>query len=140
MTITLDAQNVFKDAREMQAAAILQMEAGDIRDAAEKAWCATLQAANAVILAHAGFVPDRTPKTSQCLNWLKAQDSRFEPLVGRYYSRQGHLHGEVFYFGLIEPRSEVERRITETAGYIADAERLADLPPIGAAMPPGLRP
>ena len=122
------------DARNMHEAALVQMKAGDIRDAAEKAWCATLQAANAVIAAHAGVIPDRTPKTSQWLNALKAKDRRFEPLVGRYYSRQGHLHGEVFYFGLIEPRSEVERRIIETEGYIADAAKLAALPTIGATL------
>ena len=44
----------------------------------------------------------------------------------RYYTRQGLLHGECFYLGFCEPREEVERRIRETAEYIADARELAD--------------
>ena len=102
------------------------MAEGDIRDAAEKAWCATLQATNAVILAQTGLSPERTPVTSLELNKLRAASNRFESLVRRYYTRQGLLHGECFYLGLCEPQEEVERRIRETGEYIADARELAD--------------
>ena len=42
-------------------------------------------------------------------------------LVRRYYTRQGHLHGDCFYAGLCDP----ERRIRETTTYIDDTEQLA---------------
>ena len=126
MTMTLEVQALFDDANAMQDAALSRMMAGDIRDAAEKAWCATLQATNAVILAQTGVLPEKTPVTSLELNKLRASSSLFEPMVRRYYTRQGHLHGECFYLGLCEPREEVERRIGETEDYIADAIELAD--------------
>ena len=125
MTVTIEESALFEDANAMQEAALSQMMAGDIRDAAEKAWCATLQATNAVILAQTGVLPERTPVTSLELNKLRANSSLFETLVRRYYTRQGHLHGECFYLGLCEPREEVERRIRETEDYIADARELA---------------
>ena len=56
---------------------------------------------------------------------LAEADDTVNPLIGRYYSRQGHLHGECFYHGICEPVAEVERRIWQTADYISDAERLA---------------
>ena len=126
MTTTLEVQALFDDANAMQDAALSQMMLGDIRDAAEKAWCATLQATNAVILAQTGVLPEKTPVTSLELNRLRAASSLFESLVRRYYTRQGHLHGECFYLGLCEPREEVERRIRETEEYIADAQTLAN--------------
>ena len=43
----------------------------------------------------------------------------------RYYTRQGHLHGDCFYAGLCDPIDETERRIRETTAYIDDAESLA---------------
>ena len=126
MTMTLDVEALFNDASAMHSAALSQMADGDIRDAAEKAWCATLQATNAVILSQAGVLPERTPVTSLELNKLRAASNRFESLVRRYYTRQGLLHGECFYLGFCEPREEVERRIRETAEYIADARELSE--------------
>ena len=54
------------------------------------------------------------------------QDQAVRSLVGRYYSRQGQLHGDCFYLGLCDPIPETERRIRETIDYIRDAEGLAD--------------
>ena len=56
---------------------------------------------------------------------LVQEDSSISSLVGRYYSRQGVLHGTCFYLGVCGPTSEVDRRIIQTADYINDAERLA---------------
>ncbi len=126
MTTTVEVQALFDDASAMHSAALLQMAEGDIRDAAEKAWCATLQATNAVILAQTGVALERTPATSLELNRLRTASNRFESLVRRYYTRQGLLHGECFYLGLCDPQEEVERRIRETGEYIADARELAD--------------
>ena len=126
MTMTVEVQALFDDATTMHNSAMSQMIGGDIRDAAEKAWCATLQATNAVILAQSGVLPEKTPVTSQELNKLRAASTSFESLVRRYYTRQGLLHGECFYLGLCEPQGEIERRIRETGDYIADARELAN--------------
>lgn len=112
----------------MYAAAIEQLDAGDIRDAAEKAWCAAKRATDALILARTGVEPERSPETSRQLNELAQRDARVESLLGRFYSRQAQLHGECFYLGLCEPLDTTTRRISETAEYIADAEALAALP------------
>ncbi len=126
MTMTVEVQAIFEDADTMQSAALSRMMAGDIRDAAEKAWCATLQATNAVILAWTGVLPEKTPGTSRELNRLSQISTGFDSLARRYYTRQGHLHGECFYLGLCEPQETVERRIRETTEFIADAKELAD--------------
>ncbi|MDE2786023.1 MAG: hypothetical protein OXL37_05105 [Chloroflexota bacterium] len=115
----------FADARAVHADALRLLEAGDIRDAAEKAWCATKRATDALILARTSTEPEFSPDTTRGLVRLAAADSAVNSLVGRYYSRQGHLHGTCFYLGDCEPVAEVHRRIRQTADYINDAERLA---------------
>ena len=116
---------IFTDARSVHADALRLLEAGDIRDAAEKAWCATKRATDALILARTGTEREFSSDTSRGLLMLGEADSAVSPLIGRYYSRQGHLHGECFYHGVCEPIAEVHRRIYQTADYISDAERLA---------------
>lgn len=109
----------------MYDSALDRWEDGDVRDAAEKAWCATLRATNALILAKTGVEPDTTPGTSRGIDRLARQDPAAKNLVGRYYSRQGHLHGDCFYSGMLDEPEEIERRIRETIDYITDAEALA---------------
>ena len=128
MTIQTDrVQEIFQDARLLQAAAVDRLDQGDIRDASEKAWGATKRATDALVLARTGDEPERTPQTSTELRHLEGldQDVQQAGLVARYYTRQGHLHGECFYLGLCEPLAVTERRIRETADYIDDAQRLA---------------
>ena len=116
---------VFADARAVHADALRLLAEGDIRDAAEKAWCAAKRATDALILARTGVEPQFSPDTSRGLARLASADRAVNTLVGRYYSRQGQLHGTCFYLGVCEPVDEVERRIRQTADYIRDAERLA---------------
>ena len=125
MVATDRISEIFADARAVHADALRLLEAGDIRDAAEKAWCATKRATDALILARTGVEPEQSPDTSRGLLMLAEQDRAVSPLIGRYYSRQGHLHGACFYLGVCEPVDEVDRRIRETADYINDAARLS---------------
>ncbi len=53
-TVEANAARIFEDARRMGDAAVAQMAGGDVRDAAEKAWCATMRATEALILARTG--------------------------------------------------------------------------------------
>ncbi len=121
MAVTGQVSEIFADARTVHESALRALEQGDIRDAAEKAWCATQRATDALILARTGVEPE----TSRMLNVLVSQDQRVRTLVGRYYSRQSQLHGECFYLGLCEPVAQTGRRIRQTIDYIQDAEALA---------------
>ena len=123
MVATGRVKEVFDDAMVQHQAALERLEAGDIRDAAEKAWCATRRATDALILSRTGEVPGPTALTSNELDALARVDSRVQSLVGRYYSRISQLHGQCFYVGNCNP--DTERRIRETADYIRDVEELA---------------
>ncbi len=125
MAVTGQVSEIFADARTVHESALQALEQGDIRDAAEKAWCATKRATDALILARTGVEPEKSPETSRMLNVLVSQDQRVRTLVGRYYSRQSQLHGECFYLGLCEPIAQTGRRIRQTIDYIQDAEALA---------------
>ena len=123
MVATSRGQEIFGDARAMHGEALERLAAGDIRDAAEKAWCATKRATDALILARTGEEPITTARTTNELDRLAGRDGSIRPLVGRYYSRIGQLHGACFYDG--NCNDQTERRIRETAVYIKDAEHLA---------------
>ena len=125
MPTTDRVKEIFADAYEMQSDALERLAAGDIRDAAEKSWCATLRATNALILARTGEEPQRTPATGRGLDLLSSQEPMGRSLRSRYYSRQSRLHGDCFYSGILDYPDEIERRIRETIDYISDAEKLA---------------
>ena len=118
-------REIFADARGMYDSSLQRWAEGDMRDAAEKAWCATLRATNALLLARTNEEPETTPATSRRLDRLAREDPAARSLVGRYYSRQSHLHGDCFYSGMFDEMDEIERRIRETIDYIRDAEALA---------------
>ncbi len=124
--VAIDEVNgIFADARTMYESSLERLAEGDIRDAAEKAWCATLRATNALLLARTGEEPEKTRETSGRLDQLARREPGARTLVGRYYSRQQRLHGDCFYSGIMEYPEEIERRIRETFDYISDAETLA---------------
>jgi hypothetical protein len=124
MVATDRVKEIFDDARAQHRYALERLAADDIRDAAEKAWCATKRATDALILARTGEEPGTTALTSDGLDALVRQDERVKSLVGRYYSRISQLHGQCFYNGRCAS-PDTERRIRETADYIQDAEQLA---------------
>ena len=124
-TAEVDVTGVFADAEGMYDAALERLAAGDIRDAADKAWCAALQATNALILARTGELPPKSPNTTRGLRQLAAAEPAMRPLQSRYVSRRGFLHDDCFYGGDCEPVEDTERLIRETADYIEQARRLA---------------
>ena len=124
MVATDLAREIFADARAMYESAVEQLGTGDMRDAAEKAWCATLRATNALLLARTGEEPLNTVGTSGRLDQLVRQDPAVRILVGRYYARQIRLHKDCYHSGILIGEDEIERRIRETIEYITDAEKL----------------
>ena len=128
MTLTADVLTIFADARAIHAAALERLEQGDIRDAAEKAWCATKRATDALILARTGQEPRTTSQTSGGLRALAHADPRCQPLRPRYNTCIMELHAGCFYDGHCEPEELMAQTIRETVQYIQDAEHLADSP------------
>ena len=118
-------KELIKDAEDLLSKAIEEMDI-DVRDAAEKAWGATLRASNALILERTGKVPERTPETSVELHRLCATEAKIEgiKLCDRYHTRSDYLHGQCFYEGICRPIEEVKRRILETREYIEDIKKL----------------
>ena len=61
MVVIDRVQEMFGDAMATHRAALERLAAGDVRDAAERAWGATKRATDALVLARAGWEPVRTP-------------------------------------------------------------------------------
>ena len=126
-TAEASAAGIFADARLMRDAALERMGAGDLRDAAEKAWCATMRATEGLVLARTGEGPGTSTAAGRRLRSLSVNDSALMELRLRYADRQDVLHGECFYHNYCQP-VVTERLINETSDYIRDAERLASSP------------
>ena len=115
---------LFADARQVYEQAIERLEQGDIRDSAEKAWCATKRATDGLILGLTGKEPVTTAATSDGLDDLARETPQTRSLQGHYYSRLGQLHGACFYDRRCN--QETERRIRETIAYVNDALAIID--------------
>ena len=126
-------KDIFADARAMHSDALERLAAGDIRNAAGKAWDATLSATNALILARTRKAPEKITDTSGKLDLLARQDPAVKILVGRYCARWSRLYGDCFLSGIQDYPEGIERRIRKTANYIQDAEMLAFAQPESAA-------
>ena len=124
-TETRTPNAIFADARLMHTHALERWEAGDIRDAAEKGWCAMRRAAEALILARTGQPCPNTSAVSRELRALGRSDETAYLLAGQYGAAARYLHGDCFYSGLCDPLDDTERRIREAANFIAAAEDLA---------------
>ena len=123
-TAEADSATIFADAWSMREAALERMAAGDYRDAAEKAWCATLRATEALVLARSGDGPRTSTFAGRRLRAIARTEPALKELRDRYLVRQAILHGECFYHDYYDPE-EIEELIHETADYIQDAESLA---------------
>ncbi len=123
-TVDTNAARIFADARLMRDAALERMAAGDIRDAAEKAWCATVRATEALVLIRTGQEPGTSTAAGRRLKALSVSDQSLMDLRLRYADRQDVLHGECFYHDYCQP-VVTEQLIRETSDYIEGAERLS---------------
>ena len=125
MVATDRVRELFADAYDMQAKAIELLEAGDVRDAAEKAWRSTKRATEALVLARTGREPQTPAQTTAGLRTLAYNDPRFAPLRAYFNICVRELHVDCFYDGHCEPEEEMAATIAESAGYLAEAEALA---------------
>ena len=123
-TVDANADRIFADARRMRDAALERMAAGDIRDAAEKAWCATVRATEALVLARTGQEPETSTIAGRRLLTLGTVDPSVGNLQPHYSERKVILLEECLYHEYCQP-VVTERLIRETSDYIGEAERLA---------------
>ncbi len=126
-TVEANAARIFEDARVMRDAALERLAAGDVRDAAEKAWCATVRATEALVLARTGEEPGTSTAAGRRLHAMSTNDQSLRELRRSYLERQDVLHGECFYHDSCQP-VVTERLLGETSDFIYDAERLAQQP------------
>ena len=113
------------DARELYDDALEMLEQERLRNAADKAWRATKQATDALILACTGDEPRTSGETMRMLRQLRRQDPSLEPLRLQYGSRQSFLYGRAFYDGILEPEDDLIADVRDTIDYIRDAEAKA---------------
>ena len=116
---------LFADARGLYGDALEMLDQGRLRNAADKAWCATKRATDALILSRTGNEPRTSGQTMRLLRQLRGRDPSLEPLRLRYGQRQSFFHGACFYDGVVEPEEDIIRDVRETVDYIQDAEAMA---------------
>ena len=89
-TVEANAERIFADARLMRDAALERMAAGDVRDAAEKAWCATVRATEALVLVRTGQEPGTSTMAGRRLQALSVSDQPLWELRTRYLRPPDH--------------------------------------------------
>ena len=117
--------SLFADARGLHDDALEMLDQGRLRNSAEKAWCATKRATDALILARTGREPRTSGQTMRMIRQLRREDPALEPLRVCYGLRQSFLHGACFYDGILEPAEDIIADVRETIEYIQDAEAMA---------------
>ena len=125
MLKTKQADFLFADARGLYEDALKMLERCLLRNAAEKAWCATKRATDALIVTRTGKEPRTSGQTMRMLRQLRGEDPSLEQLRKDYATRQSFLHGACFYDGILEPAEDITRDVRETKQYIRDAETKA---------------
>ncbi len=96
-----------------------------IRDAAEKAWNAVVQATNALILYYLGKTPSSYWERRRLLRELERVKPEVESLGlrDRYSVRERNLHELVFYEGVIDV-NDVEFELEKARKYVEDVRKL----------------
>ena len=125
MTLIQTPQEIFADAKAVQASALERVAAGDICDGAKKAWFATKRATKALLLAGTGEIPPTTVRVSSGLRAMGRENEAARSLQDRF-ALCVSCHN-CFYNGHCEPLEDTIRLIRETAQYIEDTEALANL-------------
>ena len=95
------ARNLISDARSLHDEAMARLDAGDWRDAAEKAWCATRNATEAAILELYGTESRRSTNIDAGIRSLaRERGGEWIELRKNYTEVVYHLHIEAFHGGV----------------------------------------
>jgi len=120
------SKDFYKRAREEFERAISKNDVIGIRDSAEKAWNAVVQATNALILALTNKLPASHFERRRILRGLEKKYADIEKLgiLDRYMARFKVLHGETFYEGIIDVE-QLKVDFEKVEKYIKDIEDLS---------------
>ncbi|MEM0312902.1 MAG: PaREP1 family protein [Thermoplasmatales archaeon] len=122
----------FEDARKFHEESIKEFEEGvrennpyKIRDSAEKAWNATIQATNALILKLTGKLPSSHWERRKMLRELETRIPEIRELMlrDRYGARERHLHEMVFYEGNIDIE-DMKYELEKVRAYLNDIDKM----------------
>lgn len=128
-------QVYFEDARRFFEESIKEFEEGvrendpyKIRDSAEKAWNAVVQATNALILKFSGKLPSSHWERRRVLRELEMRIPEIGKLMlrDRYGAREGHLHEMVFYEGNIDVE-DIRYELEKVRAYLDDVSKALGL-------------
>lgn len=125
MLETKRVSHLFTAARLLHDAALDQLEQGQLQKAGGKAWDATLQATNALILARTGQEPRDLEKTDRMIRQLALDTPALRAFVTGYGARQGLLLEACVYDGICDPEDDLAADIRDTIDYIQTAETLS---------------
>ena len=112
------------DARAMHDEAMARLEAGDWRDAAEKAWCATRNATQAAVLEIYGLDSPRSTNIDAGIRALaRERGGQWVQMRKDYSDVVFHLHIEAFYGGVYH--DDIPELVRSVSDYIALVGELA---------------
>ena len=126
MLATKRGQELLAEAWGCYDDAIELLEQGDLRNAAGKAWDASEKATNALIVERTGREPQFVREMSSEVAHLGQESQALAPLRSRFAGQVESLYGDCFIDGNCSSGDYHVEMIRNTAGYIRDAERLAD--------------
>jgi len=91
------------------------------RDAAEKAWNAVVQAADALVVELLGRRPKSHRERRDALWEIERRVPGLDGIYDRYNARFQRLHGEMFYEGLLD-LGELEKELIKAEEFVKKVE------------------
>ncbi len=124
-TLLASARELYERALREFEEAVARNDVIGIRDSAEKAWNAVVQAINALIVYYTGVTPMSHFERRRKLRELEKSVREVGELglADRYVARFNVLHGETFYEGLIDVE-QLRDEMVRVERIIGDVERL----------------
>ncbi|MEM0223899.1 MAG: PaREP1 family protein [Thermofilum sp.] len=120
-----DAFRFYEEALKEFEEGVRENNAYKIRDSAEKAWNAVVQATNALILRLVGKLPSSHWERRRMLRELEARFPEIGKLMlrDRYGARERHLHEMVFYEGNIDVE-DIRYELERVRAYLNDVSEM----------------
>jgi hypothetical protein len=124
-TLLSSARELYERALSEFEEAVARNDVIGIRDSAEKAWNAVVQAINALIIHYTGVTPMSHFERRRKLRELERSVREVGELglADRYMARFRVLHGETFYEGVIDVE-QLRDEMVKVGRIIGDVERL----------------
>jgi hypothetical protein len=124
-TLLSSARELYERALREFEEAVARNDVIGIRDSAEKAWNAVVQAINALIVYYTGVTPMSHFERRRKLRELERSVREVGELglADRYVARFGVLHGETFYEGVIDIE-QLRDEMIRVGRIIGDVEKL----------------